>query len=305
MEHLGEILKGIYRDAAIKKDEPLSLHTSMKVGGKADFYVRPKREDALIDLVAALAESGAPYEIIGKGTNVIARDGGVRGVVIEVGKGLDRITVDQDRGIVTAGAGALLSAVAAQAADAGLSGLEPVSGIPGTIGGALYMNAGAYDGEISQVVLTARVYDIAEARVRSLNRYEMRLGYRTSIFRQGGYVILSATFGLKKSDQGTIKSDMRRFKRRRNSKQPTDLPSAGSFFKRPQGAFAGQLIEEAGLKGITAGGARVSEKHAGFIVNAGGATASDVLALMEKVQRAVNENSGYDLVPEPRIIGED
>jgi UDP-N-acetylmuramate dehydrogenase len=304
MEHLGEILKGMYRDVVVRNDEPLSEHTSMQVGGKADLYVMPKHETALTDLVAALAELGIPYEVIGRGTNVIARDGGVRGVVIEVGKGLDAIAVDGGRRTVTAGAGAALSAVAGKAAEAGLSGLEPISGIPGTVGGALFMNAGAYGGEMSHVVTQARAYDVDAGRIRTMNLYEMRLGYRTSIFRSGRYVILSVRFGLKPKETKEIKAAMSGFRRRRNAKQPMDLPSSGSFFKRPEGAYAGQLIEEAGLKGLSVGGAQISEKHAGFIVNNGGATAADVLALMEKVRAAVRERSGFVLHPEPRIIGE-
>jgi UDP-N-acetylmuramate dehydrogenase len=206
---------------------------------------------------------------------------------------------------MTVGAGATLSAAAKQAADAGLSGLEPLSGIPGTVGGALYMNAGAYGGEMSGVVTRARVYDSAADAIKTMEHEEMGLGYRSSVFQTTvRYIILSVAFELERGDVPSIKSEMRRLATQRNTKQPMDMPSAGSFFKRPVGAYAGALIEEAGLKGLSSGGARISEKHAGFIVNTGGARAADVLSLMKAVQDSVKENSGYDIEPEPRIIGE-
>jgi UDP-N-acetylmuramate dehydrogenase len=298
--------KSLYGDVSVKADEPLSLHTSMKVGGRADYYIRPLSERAVIDVVNVLAELDIPYFVLGGGTNVVVRDGGFRGAVIGVGKGLDGVKIDAGRGIVTAGAGASLSAVAKKAAEAGLSGLEPISGVPGSVGGALYMNAGSYGGEMSQVVIQARSYDAGADRIRTMTLYETRLGYRSSVFQTGGpYVILSVTFKLAKGDPSAIRSEMRRYARRRAAKQPMDAASAGSFFKRPPGGYAGELIEKAGLKGLSVGGAQVSGKHAGFIVNAGGATASDVLSLMEKVREATFADSGVLLEVEPRVIGED
>ncbi|MDR0596022.1 MAG: UDP-N-acetylmuramate dehydrogenase [Clostridiales Family XIII bacterium] len=299
-------MKNILGGSRVRLGEPMSLHTSMRVGGEADYYLRPQDEEALMDTLHLLAERQLPCYIIGGGTNIVARDGGIRGAVVEIGKGMGGITVDTERRSISAGAGASLSALAKQAAESGLSGLEPLSGIPGTVGGALFMNAGAYGGDMSQVAIQARVYDRAAHTIKTVNVYEMRLGYRSSIFQaRGEYVILSVMFGLKRKDTDSIKSKMRKFARRRNSKQPMDVPSAGSFFKRPPGAFAGALIEEAGLKGLSCGGAKVSEKHAGFIVNTGGASAADILSLMEQVQKAVRENSGLELEPEPRIIGDD
>jgi UDP-N-acetylmuramate dehydrogenase len=298
--------KPLYGDVLMKESEPMSAHTSMKVGGNADYYIMPRGERALIDVVNVLLELGVPHFIIGAGTNVIVRDGGFRGAVVAIGKGLDGVDIDARRGVMTVGAGCALSVAAKRAAEAGLSGLEAISGIPGTVGGALYMNAGAYDGEMSRVVIQARVYDQGSGRVRTMTQYEMRLGYRSSVFQTGGErVILAVTFDLKRRDVARIKSDMRGYARRRNAAQPMDAPSSGSFFKRPAGAYAGALIEGAGLKGLSVGGARVSEKHAGFIVNTGGATASDVLTLMTHVQETVKSGSGYDLEPEPRVIGED
>jgi UDP-N-acetylmuramate dehydrogenase len=296
----------MYRDVVIKEDEPLSAHTSMKVGGRADYYISPRTEQSLIGVINVLKELQTPYYLLGSGTNVIVRDGGFRGAIISIAKGFDAVNIDAERGIMTAEAGVALAVAAKKAAEAGLSGLEPVSGIPGTVGGALYMNAGSYGGEMSRVAIQAKVYDAEKDRVKSMSLYEMRLGYRSSVFQAtGSYVILSVTFRLKKRDPAAIKSDMRGYAKRRNAVQPMDMPSAGSFFKRPAGAYAGALIESVGLKGVSVGGAQVSDKHAGFIVNTGDATASDILELMAKVQQAVQANSGYDLDPEPRIIGED
>jgi UDP-N-acetylmuramate dehydrogenase len=306
MNDLSSAIKSMYRGVVIKEDEPLSVHTSMKVGGKADYYIKPRTEESLVGVISVLRELRTPYYLLGGGTNVIVKDGGFRGAIISIGKDLDAVDIDEKRGIMTVGAGAALPAAAKKAADVGLSGLESVSGIPGAVGGALYMNAGSYGGDMSQVVIQAKVYDAEDDRVRVMNLYEMRLGYRSSVFQtSGASVILSVTFSLKRRDTMMIKSDMRTYAKRRTSVQPMDMPSAGSFFKRPVGAYAGALIERAGLKGVSVGGARVSDKHAGFIVNTGGATASDILALMTKIQEAVRANSGYDLEPEPRIIGED
>ncbi|MDR0519667.1 MAG: UDP-N-acetylmuramate dehydrogenase [Clostridiales Family XIII bacterium] len=299
-------MKKILGGSRVSVREPMYLHTSMRVGGSADLYLRPRDEVSLMEALCLLDERQIPCHIMGAGTNIVVRDGGIRGAVLQIGKDMDAISSDMDSNSLTAGAGAQLAAVAKYAAQKGLSGLEPMSGIPGTVGGALFMNAGAYGGEMSQVVTRARVYDRAAHIVRTISVYEMRLGYRSSIFQaHDEYIILSVMFSLKRKDIDSIKSKMRQLAKRRNSKQPMDMPSAGSFFKRPAGAFAGALIERAGLKGLSCGGAMVSEKHAGFIVNTGGAKASDVLALMRRVQDAVRAESGHELEPEPRIIGED
>jgi UDP-N-acetylmuramate dehydrogenase len=222
-----------------------------------------------------------------------------------LGKGICAVSADAERGLLTAGAGAPLSSAAREAASAGLSGLESVSGIPGTVGGALYMNAGSYGGDMSMVVAGARVYDPACGEAREMGPGDMGFGYRSSAFQDSGLLILSATFRLSPGEPAAIREAMREYAAMRSAKQPLNEASAGSFFKRPEGAYAGALIERAGLKGMSVGGARVSDKHAGFIVNTGGATAADVLGLMKAVQDAVKESSGYALEPEPRIIGED
>jgi UDP-N-acetylmuramate dehydrogenase len=287
----------------VRLDEPMSLHTSMKVGGPADLFLVPQDEDALVRTVRLLRISDEPYFLLGNGTNVIVRDGGVRGAIVHIGSAFSGVSISDHA--ITAGAGASLSSVASKAADAGLSGLEALSGIPGSIGGALYMNAGAYDGEMSRVVTEARVYDIYNDNIITVDQMKMRLGYRTSAFQETGGVILSLTLSLSEGFTEDIRKKMRGFTKKRNDKQPVNLPSAGSFFKRPEGAFAGALIEQTGLKGYSVGGAAVSEKHAGFIVNKGGATASDVIGLACEVQRRVEAESAYQLIAEPRIIGED
>jgi UDP-N-acetylmuramate dehydrogenase len=281
----------------------LKEHTSMKVGGPADLFLIPQSEDALVRSIRHLRISDVPYFILGNGTNVIVRDGGFRGAVVQIGPAFADIEISGET--VTAGAGAPLSSACSKAASAGLTGMEAISGIPGSIGGALYMNAGAYGGEMSQIVREARVYDIFNDNIITVNQMKMRLGYRTSAFQETGGVILSVTLDLAAGDQEEIRSKMRDFTNRRNEKQPVTLPSAGSFFKRPEGAYAGALIEEAGLKGCRVGGAAVSEKHAGFIVNTGGASAADVLALADMVRTNVASKSGFLLNPEPLIIGED
>ncbi|MDR2487549.1 MAG: UDP-N-acetylmuramate dehydrogenase, partial [Clostridiales Family XIII bacterium] len=251
-----------------------------------------------------LRTAGIPWHLVGKGTNLIVRDGGIRGVVLHIGDAFSGIEIGEGS-LVTAGAGASLSAVANAAADAGLAGLEALSGIPGSVGGALFMNAGAYGREMSDIVHSAHVYDIFNDNIITVNKEKMRLGYRVSAFQETGGILLHVTMALSADSPGAIRERMRDYRARRDGKQPMGQPSAGSFFKRPEGAYAGQLIEEAGLKGARQGGASVSEVHAGFIVNDGDASAADVLLLMARVQQTVFEQSGIHLEPEPRIIGED
>jgi UDP-N-acetylmuramate dehydrogenase len=288
---------------AMRGNEPMSEHTSMKVGGPADFFLVPSTEGELVEVIKYHKSNNLPYCIIGNGTNVIVSDEGFRGSMIKIGGGFSGIVISGRE--LTAGAGAGLSAAAVRAADSGLSGMEEISGIPGSVGGALYMNAGAYGGEMSGIVRRALVYDSADDRIFTMETPGMSLGYRDSVFLRGNrYVILSVTFGLSEGEPEKIKGTMREYALRRNEKQPMEFPSAGSFFKRPEPvAYAGALIEAAGMKGKRRGGAQVSEKHAGFIVNTSGATASDVTLLASDVRRAVFENSGYVLEPEPRLIG--
>ncbi|MDR3072624.1 MAG: UDP-N-acetylmuramate dehydrogenase [Clostridiales Family XIII bacterium] len=286
----------------VKTSEPMSAHTTFRVGGPADFFLTPRTESALLDTLRFVKEQEIPFLIIGNGSNLIVRDGGIRGAVIRLGREISGIRIAGNE--LTAGAGQMLSSVAGSAAEAGLSGLEFAGGIPGSVGGALYMNAGAYDGEIRDVVVSARVCELNTLKTKSIETKDMALAYRHSVFQNGELLVLEATFALSYGDRDAIRAKIHDFAERRNEKQPMKDPSAGSFFKRPEGAFAGKLIEDAGLKGFAVGGVMVSEKHAGFLINTGNATASDVLTVMQIVQKKVKETSGYELLPEPRLVGE-
>jgi UDP-N-acetylmuramate dehydrogenase len=275
----------------------------MKVGGPVDLFIIPENERALVSAIRLLREKGVPYFILGNGTNVIVREGGFRGAIVRVGRFSSEIDVDGS--FLKVRAGVSLSEASSRAADSGLSGMEAISGIPGSVGGALYMNAGAYDGEMAQVVFSAEVYDAERDETAIMERGDMAFSYRNSVFLGGSYVIFSVLFALKNDATEVVRRRMRSYNARRNAKQPMDLPSAGSFFRRPEGAYAGALIEKAGLKGLRVGGAMVSDKHAGFIVNMGDATATDVMKLMREIQNRVYGSSGYRLEPEPVIIGED
>lgn len=282
-------------------NEPMSLHTSFQVGGKADVYFTPASAQEFLEGLRICREEGANTHVIGYGTNLIVRDGGVRGAVISLSERYGKI--EREGRDLVAQAGARLSKLASAAQAASLSGLEFAAGIPGGVGGGAAMNAGAYGGQIADILVTAEV--LLEGEIRTLRADEMRFGYRTSLPLREGGAVLSARFRLQDGDGEQIAAQMRELGRRRREKQPLEYPSAGSAFKRPEGHFAGALIERAGLKGETVGGARVSEKHAGFLINAGGATATDVLKLIALVQRRVLENSGVFLEPEVRVIGEE
>jgi len=281
-------------------DEPMSLHTTMKVGGPASFFLKPSSEKDLTELITFLRGEDFPFFILGKGSNIVTSDAGFHGAMISIGEGFDEISIFDEE--ISAGAGASLSAVCNAAADAGLTGMEAISGIPGSVGGAVFMNAGAYGSEISEVIKEVRAYYVTENTRYTLSSDKINYSYRNSIFQEKDSVILSAKLSLNKGDLNEIKAKMMEYSRRRNEKQPMDQPSAGSFFKRPKGKFAGALIEAAGLKGTKIGGAEVSEKHAGFIINTGEATASDVIALMNFVKEKVFEHSGIKLEPEPVIL---
>ncbi|MDR1796135.1 MAG: UDP-N-acetylmuramate dehydrogenase [Clostridiales Family XIII bacterium] len=274
----------------VSENEPMAAHTSFRCGGAARLFCRPSSEAELIFFLKAVRTAGVPFFILGNGTNVLVRDGGFGGAVVS-----------------TAGAGvpaaAPLASAAKGAADAGKTGLEPLSGIPGSVGGAVRMNAGAYGGEMAQVVAGVRVYDMDSGNIIIVNREDCAFGYRASVFQQRPWVVLEAEWALADGDPAEIRARMQEYARRRNEKQPMDLPSAGSFFKRPAGGYASQLIDEAGLKGFRVGGAMVSEKHAGFLVNAGGATASDVLAVADHVKEVVLARFGILLEEEPEVLG--
>ncbi|MDR1069110.1 MAG: UDP-N-acetylmuramate dehydrogenase [Clostridiales Family XIII bacterium] len=287
----------------VKTDEPMSAHTSFRTGGPARIFIRPNSADELTRILKYLASEAVTPLIIGNGTNVIFADEGFGGIVICIGAGLNAI--ERNAETLTAGAGALLSEAAAAAAQAGLSGFEALSGIPGTVGGAVYMNAGAYEHEIQDIVTAVTACSPESGELLTYGQADLAFAYRGSVFQRNGGVVTSVTFGLTSRPEAEIRADMRDYARRRRDKQPIEMPSAGSFFKRPAGAYAGALIEQAGLKGRSVGGARVSEKHAGFIVNTGGAATADILRLMKLVQDTVFGQTGIMLEPEPRIIGAD
>lgn len=281
-------------------DEPLAGYTSFRIGGPADLLVEVNTRAELAKLISYCERMAIPWFFLGRGTNVLVDDTGLRGVALRFGPDFARITVD---GVcLRAGAAAPLALVAETAARHGLSGLEFASGIPGSLGGGVFMNAGSYGGEMKDVVVAAEVYQPGIGFV-TFSRDEMAFGYRTSILQKTGGILVEALLQLTPGDETAIRAEMKRLNAQRRAKQPLDYPSAGSVFKRPAGAFAGQLIEEAGLKGRRIGQAQVSPKHAGFIVNLGGATARDVLALIEEIQTIVFQRTGYRLEPEIRILG--
>ena len=282
-------------------NEPMSRHTTFRVGGPADIMFFPKNSEEVLRALALAKEFGADALVIGNGSNLVARDGGVRGLAIVLGEHMAQIEINGTR--LRAQAGAMLARVSAAAQEAGLSGLEFASGIPGTLGGGCAMNAGAYGGQLSDVLVCARV--LLNGEVRMLSREEMQMSYRSTLPLRAGGVVLEAEFELRADDPAEIMARMKDFNARRRDKQPLNLPSAGSTFKRPEGHFAGALIEGCGLKGARVGGAQVSEKHAGFIVNVGDASATDILGLIELVQQRVLAETGVSLETEVRIVGED
>lgn len=285
----------------IKIDEKLSEYVNFKVGGPADILLIPNSKEQVIKSIKICKENNIPFYLIGNGSNILVRDGGFRGVVLSL-KNVKNIYVDGEK--IEAECGVMLKEVSDKAIENSLTGFEFACGIPGTIGGAVFMNAGAYDGEISFVIESAEVLDDNQ-EIRILSKEELNLGYRQSVVMQKGYVVLSATFKLTPDDHDKIESRVNELTTRREDRQPLEYPSAGSTFKRPEGHFAGKLIEDAGLKGYTVGGACVSEKHAGFVINKANGTAKDVLDVIHHVQEEVKRQFGVELHPEVRILGED
>lgn len=281
---------------------PMSRYTSFKAGGCADLMVMPEDEESLKSVLGILSEEGCPHMVLGNGSNVLVRDGGYRGVIVHLQDGFRHIRTDGEE--LVCGSAVMLSAVAKEAQAKGLAGFEFASGIPGSIGGAVFMNAGAYGGEIKNVLKSVRIVTSDGKEIRELGVDELDLGYRRSILQETGDVVTEVRLLLHEGDPLEIGKLMAELTSRRNAKQPVNLPSAGSFFKRPEGHFAGKLIEDAGLAGLSVGGAQVSELHCGFIVNKGNATATDILQLMGIIQATVMERSGVLLEPEVRIIGE-
>ena len=293
-------LKGIMGELPILFDEPMKKHTTFRIGGNADMFVAPKLSQ-IPQIMALAKEYEVPVTIVGNGSNLLVGDKGIRGLVVCFSKLAEELIVDGTH--MTIGAGTLLSKAASEAAKKGLSGLEFAAGIPGTLGGAMVMNAGAYGGEMKDVVVSTKVLT-QEGEVLELDVKELDLSYRHSCIPEKGYIVLSATVLLTPKEESEIRAEMDDYKNRRVEKQPLEFPSAGSTFKRPEGHFAGKLIQDAGLRGYTVGGAQVSEKHSGFVINIGNATAEDVLKLISDVQDKVEEQFQVTLEPEVKMIGE-
>lgn len=288
-------------DVAITKDAIMAPFTSFQIGGPADYLVQPETLEGFVFCYSKLKQAGIPVTIIGAGSNLLVSDRGIRGAVIRLTKPFSKVEIQGD--MLIAEAGVSLAKLAAVALSAELSGLEFASGIPGSLGGAIFMNAGAYGGEMKDVVVKTE-YTTADGQLCTVEGADHRFGYRESIFLAMDCIILRSTIKLTKGDPADIRATMLDLNNRRREKQPLNYPSAGSFFKRPTGHFAGKLVEDAGLKGTSIGGAKISEKHAGFLVNTGDATAEDVCKLMEFVKERVFEQFGVTLEPEVRLLGE-
>lgn len=284
----------------ILKNEAMSKHTTFRIGGNADVFVSPKVSQ-ISDIMKLAKEYNVPVTVIGNGSNLLVGDKGIRGLVLSFGKEAEEIIIDGSCMIVSAGA--LLSKIAAEAAKRSLTGFEFAAGIPGTLGGAIVMNAGAYGGEMKDVLISATVLT-PEGEVLELSNGELDFSYRHSCIPEKEYIVLEAVLEFMPSEEADIREKMEDYKKRRVDKQPLEYPSAGSTFKRPEGHFAGKLIEDAGLRGYTVGGAQVSEKHCGFVINKGDATAADVLGLIEDVKGIVYEKFQVTLEPEVKMIGE-
>ena len=301
-----EIRRVIPADRVLK-DELMSAHTSFRIGGPADALVICSTEEELAAVLGiCTSHPDAEHMLIGNGSNFLVSDEGYPGIMIKLGGDFDSISIvgDADDGdvMVRAGAAKFLSGVSAYLTEHGLSGMEFASGIPGSIGGAVFMNAGAYGGEMKDVVSSVRLMRPDGSEILEMSADEMDFGYRHSMVEESGLIVVSVLLKLSRDDPAEIVARVHELQERRNSKQPVNYPSAGSTFKRPVGGFAAALIDEAGLKGYRCGGAMVSEKHAGFVINAGGATAEDVLSVMRHVREKVYENSGIILEPEVRLI---
>jgi len=296
-----DLFNKIYEESQIQLDAKMSEHIYFKVGGEVDILLTPNNVEQLKETITICKQNKIPFYVIGNGSNLLVRDGGIRGVVIKICK-LNKIERIGNK--ITAECGALLKDVSTEAIAGALAGFQFACGIPGSVGGAVFMNAGAYDGEVSFVIEKAEVLDDKQ-EIKVLSKEELNLGYRQSLVMQKGYVVLSATFDLTPGDREKIQDRVNSLTTRREDRQPLEYPSAGSTFKRPEGHFAGKLIEDAGLKGFTIGGACVSEKHAGFVINNGNGTAKDVLDVINHVRAEVKRQFGVDLHPEVRILGED
>ena len=299
MSLLSERLQAVLPEERILVDEPLAAHTTFRIGGPADCFCTIESTEELQNAIGVARDLEVPWFILGRGSNLLVSDEGYRGLILHIGRGFEQVHIEGET--VTAQSGISLSALGRIVLEHSLDGFSFAAGIPGSLGGAVYMNAGAYGGEMKDILVSALVMD-PEGSCFLLSNEEMGLGYRESVFQHRDWIILEATLKLRTGDRDKIEADMKDLMQRRSSKQPLEYPSAGSVFKRPPGYFAGGLIEEAGLKGFQIGGARISEKHAGFIINAGEATAADVVALVRHAQDVVEHDSGVRLEPELKIL---
>ena len=298
LQNLLEALRRL--EIPVSPNEPLSAHTTLRIGGPAACFCRPETSEQAVSVIRLCVEHAVPYVVVGNGSNLLAADAGYHGVVLCT-TGLDALSIDpSEPSIVCCGAGAMLGAVSTFAQKQSLSGMAFAYGIPGTVGGAVVMNAGAYGGEVKDVLLDVTFYE--NGAIHTLPSEELDLRYRHSCFAERDAVILSARFRLQPGDSQEILTEMRDYMSRRKEKQPLEYPSAGSTFKRPQGAYAAALIDQCGLKGRSVGDAQVSEKHAGFLINRGSATCADMLALIHIVQDTVREQTGFDLEPEVQML---
>jgi len=282
-------------------DEPMKKHTTFRVGGNADYFVMPRTIREVQQVVALCKNENLPYYILGNGSNLLVGDKGYRGVIIQIYKEMNEITVEGE--CIRAQAGALLSKVGSVALEAELAGFEFAAGIPGAVGGAVVMNAGAYGGEMKDILASATVLT-EDGRILTLKNEELELGYRTSVVAKKNYIVLEAVYQLQRGNKAEIRAKMDELKIQRVTKQPLEYASAGSTFKRPEGYFAGKLIQDAGLRGFQVGGAQVSEKHCGFVINKGDATAADIVELMRQVSEKVYQEFGVTLEPEVKRLGE-
>lgn len=300
-QEIGKKLLSILKVEQVKKDEPMKIHTTFRVGGPASYFVTPETEEEVAKVIEVCTQENVPYYIVGNGSNLLVGDKGFRGAIIQLYKSMGTFHVEGNQ--ITAQAGCSLAQIANAALDAALTGFEFAAGIPGTLGGAVVMNAGAYGGEMKDVLTSVRVMT-EEGEIMELPAEELGLGYRTSIIPEKRYIVLGAVISLTEGKKEEIKAQMDELRQKRVSKQPLEYPSAGSTFKRPEGYFAGKLIQDSGLKGFTVGGAQVSEKHSGFVINKGNATAADVMELIRQVTAKVKEDTGVTMEPEVKQIGE-
>ncbi len=296
-----EKLKAIVGETNVFPGEPMKKHTTFRVGGPAKYYITPMDCEQIKQVLALCKQENMPYFILGNGSNLLVSDAGFEGVVIQIYKNMNQVQVNGEK--ITAQAGILLSQVAKKALENSLAGFEFASGIPGTLGGAVVMNAGAYGGELRDVLTSATVLTL-DGEIKKLSVEDLKLGYRTSIVKEEGYIVLEAELKLTVGDKDAIQKRMDELKVQRVEKQPLEFPSAGSTFKRPVGYFAGKLIQDAGLRGYQVGGAQVAEKHCGFVINRGNATAQDVVKLICDVQKIVFEKYQVRLETEIKFLGE-